>query len=1074
MNRMKQMISFKTVKYKALTRLVLALVCTLFFIPAIAQDDLSDLDMDIDEVRFIKGVVKDAKTKEPIIAAQISTVNFESAATTDAEGKFSIGVTEDTEVLVVKAFDYYTREISVKGKTELEIVLYSEAFNALYKDKETLLGSQRASHITNSVVELDEFYPSNYASVDELIQTNLGGDVRSIGRSGLTGIGSSMFIRGYNSVNANSQPLFVVDGVIWNNQYDAESLHSGYFGNSLINIDLNDIESVSVVKDGTSIYGSKGSNGVIIIKTKRGEGMATKIEVNSMFGIIEKPSSLPTMNVEQFTTYASDVLSSMSKQQVADRFGMEVEDLPFLNLDTDKSSYLDYHNNTNWADQVYQQGMFHSSNISVNGGDEKALYNLSVGYTGNEGVVNTTALNRLQSRFNADIALTDQIDLAVNVGYTNTDRTLMDDGTEFYTSPTFNALIKSPYLSPFLYTSSGTLTTDPADSDVFGISNPTAVIENALNTSKQYRFNMGIKPTFRILDNLSITSLFDYSLNKVKETYYRPIVGVADIYIDNVGWSENMFRNQQMRNTAIYSDSYLNYYLKKGINRVNVLAGFRYLYNYYESDFGEGHNTGTDQDRDLSTGLTNKITKGINDEIKYLSGYARIGYSYDNRYFAAASVAIDGSSVFGAETKEGFQLGDYSFAVFPSLEASWLISSETFMSDVDFVDQLKLRAGFGFTGNDNLDPYANQSYFTSVRYYNRANGLIFGNIGNKELQWETTAKANVGIESIWFNDKLALNADFYRSYTTNLLTLKELPEVAGSGMYWSNDGELSNLGFEVSTNVKLLNLKNLKWETGASVGHYTNKIEAWSENEDTYELYGAEILTSVGNPVGVFYGYKTKGVFSTEAEATAANLKVVDSYGVEHSFGAGDMYFDDVDGNHYITEKDRQIIGDPNPDLYGSFFTNVSFKGLSVNALFTFSYGNDVYNYQRALLESGSDFMNQSTAMTNRWFFEGQQTEIPKATYGDPMGNARFSDRWIEDGSFLRFKTLTVNYKVPLKSNVIAGLNVWVAANNLYTWTNYLGSDPEFSSSNMVLYQGIDTGLLPFTRSYFMGVKIDL
>ncbi|MBS2099627.1 SusC/RagA family TonB-linked outer membrane protein [Carboxylicivirga linearis] len=1075
---MKQIISLKTVLYKALAVSAMAVICTLFVgSPVYAQDDLSEMLAEIDEVRFLTGVVRDAQTKEPIVAAQLSTLNYESAATTDAEGKFSIGITEDTEVILVKAFNYNAREVAVRGNNDLVIELYSDKFNELYFEKENLTKKERTSKVTNSVSTMDVFTPPSFASVDELLQSNLGGEMRSIGRSGLTGIGNAMFIRGLNSVNANAQPLFIVDGVIWNSQYDVESLHAGYFGNTLMNIDVSDIESVSVVKDGTSIYGSKGSNGVVIIKTKRGESMATKIEVNSMYGYIDRPNTLPVMNVNQSRNYASDLVSSMTETEMRSRFGLKptegANDLPFLDINPNTSTYADYNNNTNWEDQVYQEGMYHSNKISVNGGDDKALYNFSVGYTGSNGVVKTTDMDRLHSRFNADISILNDVDLGLNVGFTNTNRTLLDDGAVFHTSPTYASLIKSPYLSPFLYTNSGTLTTDPADSDIFGVTNPTALIENALNTNKQYRFNMAIKPTWRINDKLTASSIFDYSYEKASETFYRPINGVADIYLDNVGWSQNMFQGQQLRNISMYSDTRLDHRYKKGLHRVNSLLGFRYLSTDYESTFGEGHNTGTDQRRDLLPDMIDKNTVGIHDQINYLSTYAKVDYSFDNRYFVGASVAVDGSSVFGAETQEGFQLGDHSFGVFPSAEAAWLISSEEFMSSASFVDQLKLRASYGLTGNDDIDAYAGRTYFSSIRYYERMNGLVFGNIGNKELQWETTSRVSAGLETILFNDRWALNADFYRGYTSNLLMLKDLPEVAGNGMYWSNEGEMSNMGVEVSTNIKVLNLSSFKWEAGGSIGHYQNKIEALPGGDMITSIYGADVLTSVGSAAGVFYGYKTNGVFATEADATAANLKMVDKSGTEHYFGAGDMHFVD-NGDGIIDENDKQIIGDPNPDFYGSFFTNFTVKNFSINALFTFSYGNDIYNYQRAMLESGSDFINQSTAMTNRWFYEGQQTEMPKATYGDPMGNARFSDRWIEDGSYLRFKTLSLNYKVPIKSSVVSGLNFWVSANNLFTWTNYLGADPEFSSSNSVLYQGIDTGLLPYSRSYYVGVKINL
>jgi len=272
----------------------------------------------------------------------------------------------------------------------------------------------------------------------------------------------------------------------------------------------------------------------------------------------------------------------------------------------------------------------------------------------------------------------------------------------------------------------------------------------------------------------------------------------------------------------------------------------------------------------------------------------------------------------------------------------------------------------------------------------------------------------------------------------------------------------------------MLNLKNFQWEVGASAGHYKNNIESLPNGEILTTAYNATILTRVGQSAGVFYGYKTKGVFATQSEANSANLSVLNDDGTYTQFGAGDVIFDNYYKDNVIDEKDKQIIGDPNPDIYGSFNTKFIIKKLTINALFNYSYGNDVYNYLRSQLEAGSTLGNQSTAMNSRWRTEGQVTNQPKATYGDPLGNSRFSDRWIEDGSYIRFKTLSLSYNIPINNTYISGLDVWFAANNLFTTTNYLGMDPECSASNDVLYQGIDAGLVPQSKSFFMGVKINL
>lgn len=1075
---MKHYISMKKVIRKPLTKGINQVICTLLYtilLSASISVFAQEANVTGDSVRIVTGTVLDATTNAPISAAQITALNGQAAATTDSLGAFSIQIPLKTEVLLIKAFTYNEREIAVRGNNNLKVNLYSVAFSSLYGETEGLTERKRASQVIRSAVSTDNMEPLTYTSVDEVIQSRLGGDVRSVTRSGVSGIGAAMFIRGLNSVNANAQPLFVVDGVIWNNLYDVNSLHSGYFTNALADINMADIESVNIIKDGTSIYGSKGSNGVIIIKTTRGKNMATKIQLNTTFGVVSKPESLPVMDKDQFRLYTTDLLGSMSDNQIQSKFGSNGEGLLYLNDDPAKPTYNQYHNTTKWDDEVYQQGNFQSYNISVNGGDERALYAISLGYTGSKGVVNASDMQRLNSRFNADIALTKFMDMGLNIGFTNIDRNLLDDGAQFYTSPSYLAMIKAGFLSPYEYTPSGKITTDVEDSDNFGVGNPTAILQRALNSSKHYRFNMGIKPVFKITNKLTLSSQFDYSLDKVKEAYYSPIVGVAERYLPGYGISENMFRSQQMRNTGIFSDSRFQYKnLWGSYHRLNAFAGWRYISNYYESDFAEGHNSGSDQKRNLFGDQMYKTTLGKNDEIKSISNYANVEYSYDHRYFISASIAVDGSSNFGSQTKDGFQLGNTSWGVFPSIQGAWLMSSEEFLKNTHFVNQLKLRAGYSVTGNDNIIPYTSTAYFMSTRYMDRANGLILGNIGNSEIQWETTGKANAGIDALLFNDRLSISFDVYNSKTQDLLNLKALPKEVGTGYYWLNEGELSNKGYELSANVKLLNLKSFKWEIGAKLGKYTNTIDALPGGDFVTTIYGADILTSVGNAAGVFYGYKSSGVFRSEAEASAADLKLIDGEGIEHIFGAGDMHFEDVDGDGYITEEDRQIIGDPNPDFYGSFYSGFTVKRFTFHALLTYSYGNDVYNHLRANLESGSAFNNQSLAMTNRWFYEGQETNQPKPTYGDPMGNARFSDRWIEDGSYLRVKSLTLNYQVPIKGGVFEGLNVWVSANNVFTFTDYLGRDPEFSSGNGVLYQGIDAGLTPLTRSYFVGLKLNL
>lgn len=332
-----------------------------------------------------------------------------------------------------------------------------------------------------------------------------------------------------------------------------------------------------------------------------------------------------------------------------------------------------------------------------------------------------------------------------------------------------------------------------------------------------------------------------------------------------------------------------------------------------------------------------------------------------------------------------------------------------------------------------------------------------------------------------------MSFDYYYHKTDNLLTLKSFTTpIGGINNYWSNGGELSNTGFEFTLSGKPVVTKDWRVEIGATVGHYKNKVTKLPNGSYTTSVYGDNnMLTSVGNPVAMFYGLQTEGVFSKDADAKAAHvnddgttdyLYMVDEAGKKQAFAAGDMHFVDQNNDGVIDDNDKVVIGDPNPDIYGNIFASVNWKNLTLSLGFNYSLGNDVFNYQRMVLNSGSTFFNQQVAETGHWRYEGQQAELPRVVYGDPMGNNRFSDRWIEDGSYLRLKTLNVTYKisVPGSWTWLQGLSVWAEAQNLLTFTKYTGSDPEFSIGSSVYYQGIDCGNLAQGRSFVAGVKINL
>ena len=1016
----------------------------------------------------VSGVVLSAATNEPIMAVQIQSLKSLSSATTNQEGKFEIEIQGETEVLMLNSFDFSSREVTVKsGDTDLTIYLYSKTFNNAYGDVNSLIRKQKKSGTPLAINEF-QVNETEFISVDNLIQEQLGGEVRSLSRSGNGGQGTSMFIRGFNSLNVNAQPLFVVDGVVWNNHYNQTSINEGFFTNTLADIDLNDIESVTVLKDGTSIYGSKASNGVVLIKTKRATGFPTKINVNVNSGVTEIPTTIPVMNGDQYKVYITEVMgtSGLSASQI--------DAYEFLQEDPELTFYNKYHNSTNWKDQIYRLGSVNNANINVSGGDERALYFFSIGFYGTNSVIQGNGQTRLNTRFNSDLMLTDAFTLGMNIGFTNTDRDLTDDGVNVATSPTFQALVKAPFLNPYTYTASGTLTTDLEDSDNFGVGNPVAIIENALNTNRHNRLSIGIVPQYEITKNLNVKSQFDYSIGKVIETYYRPILGAPDVYLDGFGYSENVFKSLQSRNISFQNDTRIDYAYKNDGHSVQAVYGWRYINEYFESDYAEGHNSGSDQNRFLLPEEEFKKTDGYNNHVNSISNYLNVSYNYDYKYYVDLSMALDASSRFGAETEGGIKLFGHNWGFFPAVNAAWVMSSEDFMQGISFIDNLKLRASASLTGNDDIMPYAWTTYFESVNYMNYANGLVYGNIGNNKIQWENNVKYNAGIDANLFNDRVGLSFDIYSNTTSNLLYLEQLPEYAGHGQYWKNGGSISNNGFELSVNTKLVDSKNFDWQLGFSVGHYKNNVVELPQGEFKTNVLGATILTAENNPAGLFYGYKTLGVFATTQDALDADLVTISANGDALAYEAGDIHFAEVVEDGIINDQDLQVIGDPNPDIYGTINNRFAYKNFTLDAMFTYSYGNDVYNYLRSQLEAGSQFYNQSSAVLNRWAYEGHQTSQPKAMFNDPVGNARFSDRWVEDGSFLKLKRLTLNYKFNVSGKTIKGLDVSLSAHNLFTITNYLGADPEVSAGNSVLLQGIDTGLLPSSKTYMLGIKLKL
>ena len=1028
----------------------------------------------------VQGTIRDAYTQEPLSGVSVQAFSDVKIVTmTDSVGKYQLTLPDHVSSLRIKREGYNTLQVPVgKADGAMDVSLYSDAFNEIVG-----LGQSSQQILSVNISDL-----TSDISVDDQISSSLGGQLRSINRGGVPGMGAFMLLNGINTLNSNAQPLVVLDGVILDMQYERTSLHDGFYNNLLSTISVDDIASVSILRNGTAIYGARGANGVILIDTKRSHSFNTKIDAN-ISGRFEMTPVLPEMmNASEYRTYVSEMLGTTDTK---------LRDFKFLREDPNYYYYRVYHNNTDWSKEAYREAYSQHYSINVQGGDDVANYNLSLGYAQADAALKMNDFSRFNLRLNSDVKLANHISVRLDASYSDVNRDMRDDGAPMdvdramIVAPGFLSLIKSPFLSPYQYDTQGKLSHFLSQADDYldrvlganekegSLANPTSILHYGDARNKNSFGNrmvtLGITPKFELPHNITVSDCFSFVLNNTDEGYYIPVYGIPSFYIEGAGTVTNLSQSSSSHQYLTSNDLRINWKYAKEGHKLDVLGGWRYSLNRYQQNGLRGYSSSNDKTPDMSMSLRYKTTQGVSEKVTTLTYYAQAAYSLNDKYYLDAAISMEADTRFGKDADKSLKMFDVAWGFFPSVSASWVATNEDWMPKTDWLDYLRVTAGWDMTGNDDISIDAARSYFHSIKLFDRVCGYTIGGIGNTKIKWETTKRITYGIESNLMNNRLSLAVNAYKSWTSDLLSLQSLPGLIGLTENWGNGGALENAGFDVSLQGKIINSRDWHWQLGLSVGHYKNEITALPDNRNIYtDIYNGTIATMIGQPVGLFYGYKTKGVYATSEEAKNAGQYITDRTGAKKYFQGGDVRFINQDDSKEINENDRVVIGNPNPAVFGNISSHLQWKKLALDVVFNYSLGNDVYNYQRSLLEAGSRFQNQTTAMRGRWSSEGQETDIPRIAYQDPMGNSRFSDRWIEDGSYLRLKNVTVSYKWDFNYRFLQGLTVWGSAQNLMTLTKYLGSDPEFSVSNNVLLQGIDCGMLPANRNFSVGVKINL
>jgi TonB-linked SusC/RagA family outer membrane protein len=1015
----------------------------------------------------LTGVITDAGSKKPIAGIRLEVGKF-SVAITDANGKYSLKVPDYLSEVTVSGEGYGRRTVALVGRQTMDLALLDDSYETMNEPAATPFGLSPQRNMTQAQGTYD---PAGWSinmreTPDALLQGRVAGVV-STRRSGTPSAGAELLIRGYHSLYATNQPLVVIDNMIFDINDYGISLIANNYTNPLSLIDPKDIDKITVLKEASSIYGSRGANGAIIITTVRAKEQATKIDFGVYMGLNMAPKSLPVMKADDYRIYLNDVLQSqgMSSGQIAAQ--------PYMSDDPANPQYASYQFDTDWQDRVFQNSMASNYYIKVTGGDNIATYGLTMGYMQNEGIIKNTDFKRYNTRFNAEFNFSKKFTGYTNLSFTYNEQNLKDQGIADKTNPVFLGLAKAPFLNDYIVNAEGVQSPNLADRDTLGMSNPSAVIQNMQAYNKYYRFNGLFGFNYQISRSLRATTIFGVVYDKVRENIFVPSSGVAKDTLSNA-IANNRLGTQVKRLNSFFNDTRLEYSRQfNSQHSLNSRLGIRYQKNSAEQDFALGFNSATDELVNIQNGLPSlrRVGGGLG-EWNWMNIYYNADYSFRNKYLLSFNVAMDGSSRFGKEAQEGMNINGNKFPIFPSLSAAWLMSSEKFMANAGF-DLFKIRASYSIAGNDEIGNYSGRQTYRAQNLLGMQ-GLVRNGIANPGIQWETTKTFNAGVDVSFWNERVSITADVYSSRISNMLVYEKLPAATGFSTVLTNNGSMENNGFDVGVNARLIHGRKLKWDLGFNIGRYKNTIGQVPGGSFKTFVAGATILTQNGLDPNLFYGYSSTGVFASDAEAANAGLRIQNADGSYSNFKGGDVRFNDLNNDRLIDENDQAVIGNPNPDFVGGINNRLIIGRFEFSALVTFSEGNDVFNYMRYRLEASSGYENQLVSVNNRWRGNGQVTSVPKASYNDPMGNARFSDRWIEDGSYIRLRSVSLQYTIPLKNKTIHNASIYANALNLFTLTPYKGYDPEFSMGNSIFQRGIDTGFEPMHRSVTLGVRLGL
>lgn len=926
---------------------------------------------------------------------------------TDLNGKYSMRILSPKQVLIFSYIGYKTVEIPIEGKSVINLQMEAD----LTDIEEVVVigyGTQSKKLISGAVsdVSSDEIEQSVSTGIEGALQGKAPG-VQIVQNSGTPGAAATIKIRGTGSIFSGTQPLYVIDGVPMTTGNYGQISFEGQGIDAGMDINPADIESITILKDAqATIYGARAANGVVLITTKSGTAGKTVINYSGYSGMQEEWKRLDMLNAQEWREYVST-------------------------FDPDFVAGLDPTIDTDWQDEVFRRAPINNHKISVSGGNKNTKIYASIGYFDQVGIVLGSDYEKYSGRVNVEHAVSDRFTIKTNFGtnYVINNRIVGDQ--------TINGVLPNAISKPPVYAVKDSLGNYLEEGFW---DNPVAIGNEVTNEARTLRTLSNIELRYNITDRLTFTNQTGFDFYNLDERRYEPTTVKRGAASNGIGIDARS--NVQ----KLVQQSTLNYNLNINTNnRIKILAGYSYesirdRYNFIRGiDFPSN-----DLQQLASAGTIEEAYSNGNDE-RINSVFGRINYNFKDKYLLEFSIRQDGSSNFGENNK---------YALFPAISGAWRIIEEDFMSNGIFSD-LKLKAGYGLSGNDKIGSHLYQNLYSSgYNYYNQP-GLVPRQIPNPDLRWERSENINAGIDIALFNDRIALSAEFYRNNTTDLLLPRPIPGSSGFGTYTTNIGELKNQGMEYALNT--LNFDgDFVWTSNFNISFNQNEITALYNDQPILEQGRGNNAAIVGQPVGVFFMHESLGVDPS----------------------TGDLVFTDLNGDGEITADDRKVVGDPNPMFTGGFINTLSYAGLELRFFFQFSYGNDIFNgtrqYGEAMKFGSSD--NQLSTIQDRWTTPGDITYIPRdnGTYNlTPI-----SSHYIEDGSYLRLKDISLAYNFPNKVlsrvSFVSKLRIYIKSQNFLTFTNYSGLDPEVNYSGVgSIRQGTDFFTYPQARTYIIGVNID-